>query len=296
MGVLYLLAVALLFLFELLHVIVDLFLLLIEDLVLLEVFSTILLLVFQIAIDVFDVPLVRFNHSFDLSNLFLLLLSLSVVLFDPVHQPLTSLGEWQIHLVSLQFQIFLFLYKLDLFFTEVLSALLEGILLQPVFELCQLLVDIVEFLAVYLNFVVQPVVFALKLLILIALLRIKIIQTSFVSVIDFLNLLLIAGKLIFHILFLGEQGVQMVLLFLILVADVDVQIFDVFGFGVAAVFVESQVVIGQFAFKLADILDQHLITALESQVLGIIAVDVIDFTFHLRDFIGDFIVLVLHEI
>ena len=244
LGVLYLLAVALLFLFELLHVIVDLFLLLIEDLVLLEVFSTILLLVFQITIDVFDVPLVRFNHSFDLSNLFLLLLCLSVVLFDPVHQPLTSLWEWQIHLVSLQFQIFLFLDELDLFFTEVLSALLESVLLQPVFELGQLLVDIVELLAVYLNLVVQPVVFALKLLILIALLRIQIIQTSFISVVDFLNLLLIAGKLIFHVFFLGEQGVQMVFLFLVLVADVDVQIFDVFGFGVAAVFVESQVVIG----------------------------------------------------
>ena len=57
--------------------------------------------------------------------------------------------------------------------------------------------------------------------------------------------------------------------------------------------VEGQVVVGQLTFELAHVLDQHFVAALESEVLGVVLVDVVHFLLHLLDLVGDLVVLVL---
>jgi len=103
LGLLDLLDVTRLLFLVTLHVIVDLFLLFVEDFVLLHVLATVLLLVLQVVVDVFDVPLISFNHPAHVSNLFLLLFDFCVILLDAVHEPLASFWEWKIHLVCLEF-------------------------------------------------------------------------------------------------------------------------------------------------------------------------------------------------
>lgn len=88
-----LLVVAFLLNFKLLKVFVYLFLLLVKDLVLLHVFTAIFLFVLQIILDIFDVPLISFNNSSNIINLFLLLLDLCIVLLDSIHKSFTSLWE-----------------------------------------------------------------------------------------------------------------------------------------------------------------------------------------------------------
>ena len=101
LGLFDLLVVALLLLLKLLHILVDLLLLLVEDLVLLEIFAAVLLLVLQVVVDVLDVALVSLDHPAHIRDFFLLLLDLSVVLLDAVHQSLAGLGEGQIHFIGL---------------------------------------------------------------------------------------------------------------------------------------------------------------------------------------------------
>jgi len=103
LGLLDLLEVTRLLFLVTLHVIVDLFLLFVEDFVFLHVLAAILFLVLQVVVDVFDVPLVSFDHPAHVSNLFLLLFNFCVVLLDAVHEPLASFWEWKIHLVCLEF-------------------------------------------------------------------------------------------------------------------------------------------------------------------------------------------------
>lgn len=127
-GFLYLFEVTCLLLLIAFHVIVNLLLLFVEDFVLLHVLAAILLLVLQVVVDVLDVSLICLDHSTHISNLFFLLLDLRVVLLDAIHKPLTRFWKWKIHLVCLELKIFLLFCKLELFFTKVLSTLLEGVL------------------------------------------------------------------------------------------------------------------------------------------------------------------------
>jgi len=85
------------------------------------------------------------------------------------------------------------------------------------------------------------------------------------------------------------------LLLIVLVLNVDIEVLDIFGFCVAAMLVQGQVVVCQLALVLAHVLDQHFVPALKREVFGVVAVDVIDLLLHLPDFLCDFSVLLLHE-
>lgn len=177
-----------------------------------------------------------------------------------------------------------------------LGTLLESVLFQLVFELRQSLVDIFELLTVRLDFAVQAVVFPLEFLVLVSLLWVEVVQAGFVSVVNLLDLLLVAGQFVLHVFFLSKQRVQMVLLFVVLVLDVHVQVVDIFWLSVATVLVQCQVVVGQLALILADVFDQHFVAPFESEVLGIVAVDIVDLLLHFLDFVRDLTVLLLHQV
>jgi len=139
------------FFFEALHELVDLALLLVEDLVLLglAVFSTRTLtpagfLLLQVLLYLLYVTLVRFDHFADISNILLELFDLSVVLLDPVEEAFTCLRERQIHFIGLEFEVVLALDESRLFLLEVLSPLLEGVLLQARLGLNETGVDLLE--------------------------------------------------------------------------------------------------------------------------------------------------------
>ena len=85
------------------------------------------------------------------------------------------------------------------------------------------------------------------------------------------------------------------LLFIVLVLDVHEEVLDVLGFGVAAVLVQGQVVVCQLTLVLANIFDEHFVPAFQSKVLGVIAVDVVNFLLHLSDLLCNFSVLCLHQ-
>jgi len=99
------------------------------------------------------------------------------------------------------------------------------------------LVDFLEFCSVDVDFIYKTVVFTFKLLILVTLLWVEIVETRLVGIVDLLNLLLIAVQLVFHVLLLRKQPVEMSFLLLILVFDVRVQVLDVFWLSVTAVLV-----------------------------------------------------------
>ena len=120
-----------LFLFETLHEIVDLTLLLVEDLVLLSLTvlssSTLTparLLLLKILLDLLDVALVGLDHLADIGDILLELFDLSVVLLDSVEEAFTGLGEGQVHLVGLQFEVVLPLDECGLLLLQVLCSLL----------------------------------------------------------------------------------------------------------------------------------------------------------------------------
>jgi len=227
-----LLAVLVLLRLELLHVLVNLFLLFVEDLVLLHVIATVLLLVFQVVVDVFDVPLVCLDDLADVSQLLVLLLDLRVVLFDAIHQTLSRLGEGKVHLVGLQLEVLLSFRQLDFLVAQMLGTLLERVLLQSVLRVLHALVHVVEVLAVNLDFVGQSRVLTLERLVLVALLRVEVVQTGLVGEVNVLDLLLVAGQFVLHVLLLGEESVQVTLLLVVLVLDVHVKVLDIFGLGV----------------------------------------------------------------
>jgi hypothetical protein len=291
-----LLAVLILLRLKLLHVLVDLLLLFVEDFVLLHVVATILLLVFQVVVDVLDVPLVCLDDFADVGQLLVLLLDLRVVLLDAVHQTLSRLGEGQVHLVSLQFEVLLPFRQLDLLIAQMLSTLLESVLLQTILRVLHALVHVIEVLAVNLNFIRKSRVLALERLVLVALLRVEVVQTGFVGEVDVLDLLLVTSQFVLHVFLLGEESVEVALLLVVLVLDVHEEVLDIFGLSVGAVLVEGQVVVGQLAFELAHVLDEHLVAALESQVLCVVLVDVVDFLLHLLDLVSDLVVFVLEQV
>ena len=59
-------------------------------------------------------------------------------------------------------------------------------------------------MAIHLDFVVEPVVFAFELFVFIALLRIQVVETRLVGIVDLLDLLLISVQLVFHVLLLRK--------------------------------------------------------------------------------------------
>ena len=177
-----------------------------------------------------------------------------------------------------------------------LSALLEGVLLQTVLGSSEALRNFLELLSLKANFVLQIVVLLLELLVLIALLGVEIVEAGFISEVDIVDLLLIRIDLILHVALLGKEGVQMSSLFVILVLDMHVKCLDILGLRIAAMLIKGQVVIGEVTLKLAHILDQSFILAFKLQVSGVVSVDFINFGLHFVDLGGNLVVLVPHQV
>ena len=85
-------------------------------------------------------------------------------------------------------------------------------------------------------------------------------------------------------------------LLIILVLDVHEEGFDIFGFGVGAVLIESQVVVGELAFTAADFLDESLVFAFEVDVGRVVLIDVFDLLLHLLNLACDFDILILEQV
>lgn len=81
-------------------------------------------------------------------------------------------------------------------------------------------------------------------------------------------------------------------LLIVLVLDMHIKRFDIFWFRVAAMFIESEVIVGQVSLKLAYVFNQGFVLALESEICRVILVDVVNFLFHFGDLRRNVIVLV----
>lgn len=103
-----------------------------------------------------------------------------------------------------------------------LCSLLQGVCLQAGLGLSKSLVDFVELTALVVDFSQQLLVIILVFFVVVPLFRVKVIELSFVGKVNFLNLLLIAVNLIFHVSLLAEQTVQMDSLLVVLVFYVHV--------------------------------------------------------------------------
>ncbi len=144
-----------------------------------------------------------------------------------------------------------------------LGTLFERVLLQTIFSRLKTRSNFFKLLALDSNLVSQAIVFVLEFLILIALLRVQVVQTGLVGKVDIIDLLLVRVELVLHVALLSKQGVQVRALLIVLVFDVHKQSLNVLRLGVTSVLVEGQVIVGQVAFELSDIFDQSLVFALQ---------------------------------
>jgi hypothetical protein len=216
--------------------------------------------------------------------------------FDTVHESFTSFWERKVHFVGLEFKITLAFSEGIFFFTQVLGALFEGILLKTSFSLHKSVRDFFKLTTVIIDLVLETKVVVLQFFIVIALLGVEVVKLGLVSVVDVLDLLLVTLELILHLTLLSEQVIEGGLLLIVLVLNVHIQSFDVIGLGITSVFVQSQVVIGELTFVLADIFDEGLVLTLEVEVSGVVLVDVFDLLLHLGDFSHDFTVFALQKV
>lgn len=99
-------------------------------------------------------------------------------------------------------------------------------------------------------------VFFLEFLVVIALLWIQIVETSFILVIDFLDLLLVLLDFGFTVALLAKQNVKMCALLVILVLDMHIESLNVLWLCVASVLVECQIVVCQLSFVFTDVFDE----------------------------------------
>lgn len=115
-------------------------------------------------------------------------------------------------------------------------------------------------MTIHLNFIVEPVVFTFEFLVFITLLRIQIVETRLVGIIDFLDLLLISLQLVFHVFLFCKQSVEVGLLLIVLVLYMHEKIFDVLGFSVTSVLIQGQVIICQLTLVLSNIFNEHFVS------------------------------------
>lgn len=132
---------------KLLHKIIDLLFLLIENFVLLGLIL-IRLLLLQVLFNFFDVSLIGLNDLSNIVDIFFDLLDFCVILLDSVKQSLSGFGERQVHFVGLQLQVFLSLSECGSFLFQVLSSLLQGVLLQSGLGLNETRVDLFKIISV----------------------------------------------------------------------------------------------------------------------------------------------------
>lgn len=284
-------------LLELLSEVIDFLFLLVKNLEFLGVLVAFRLgIARQIVFNVANRLGVSFHDLARVGQFLLLHLNLGVVLLNTVHEALASLGKRQVHLVGLQLEVLLALRELGLLVAEMLRALLEGIGAETHLSLGEAAVDLLELLALLVDVGHEALVIGLELLVFVALLGVQVVQLGFVGVVNFLNLLLVRLNLVLHVALLREEGVEVLALLVVLVLDVDVERFDVFGLSVGAVLVEGQVVVGEFAFVAAHIFDEGLVLALQREVGVVVLVDVFDLLLHLGNLGHNVVVLALQQV
>ena len=253
-------------------------------------------LVTQLVVDVSNVPVVVIDHFAHVGNVLLLLLDLTIVLLDAVHEALSSLREWEIVLVALKFEVVLFLLKISLFFAKNLGALFEIVLLQTGLSIHKSVGNFLKLLALNSNLALEALVFKLQPLVLVTLLRVQVVQACLVGEVNIADLLLVRVRFVLHVTVLSKKGIEVPALLIVLTLDVLEKSFDVLRLSFASVLVLSQVVVGQVTFKLANILDQGLVLAFKSEISGIIRVNGFHLCLHLVDLSSDVIVLVPHQV
>jgi hypothetical protein len=86
-------------------------------------------LVVKVIINLLDAPVVLVDCLSHFGDLLVLLLDLSVLLLDAIHETLSSLRERKISFVGLELKVLFFLHKDGLFLTEMLGSLFQGVLL-----------------------------------------------------------------------------------------------------------------------------------------------------------------------
>lgn len=101
---------------------------------------------------------------------------------------------------------------------------------------------------------------------------------------------------VLHISFFAEQAIKVHSLLVVLVFNVHKERLYVLRLRIGAMFVQSQIVISELAFVLADVLNQGLVLALKSDVGLVVLVDVFYLLLHFLNFASDFNVLLLHLI
>ena len=80
---------------------------------------------------------------------------------------------------------------MGLLVTQMLGTLLQSVLAEDALSMSQLSVDVLEFLTGLLNFTQELLIISLVLLVIIALLGVQVVKLSFVSEVDFLDLLFV---------------------------------------------------------------------------------------------------------
>lgn len=107
-----------------------------------------------------------------------------------------------------------------LFVAQMLSSLLKSVLLESVFSLPQARVDFFKFVTVIIDLTQELIVVLLQLFVLVSLLWVQIVKFCFISKVDFLDLLLVAMNLVFHVTFFAEKSVEVGPLLVVLVLNV----------------------------------------------------------------------------
>ena len=115
--------------FILLHELIDFLLFLVQNLVLLLLVTRLTTLVVEVIINLLDTPVVLVDCLSHFGDLLVLLLDLSVLLLDAIHETLSSFRERKIGFVGLELKVLLLLLEDGLFLTEMLGSLFQGVLL-----------------------------------------------------------------------------------------------------------------------------------------------------------------------
>jgi hypothetical protein len=125
-----------------------------------------------------------------------------------------------------------------LFVAQMLSSLLKSVLLESVFSLPQSRVDFFKFVTVIIDLTQELVVVLLQLFVLVSLLWVQIVKFGFISKVDFLDLLLAALNLVFHVTFFAEKSVQVGSLLVVLVLNVHKEGLDVLWLSIRSMLVQ----------------------------------------------------------
>ena len=109
----------------------------------------------QLVVNISDVPVVGINHLAHVSNVLLLLLDLTIVLLDAVHEALSGLSERKVVFVANELEVVLSLLKISLFFAKNLGALFQIVLLQTSLRIHQSVGDVIKLLALKTDLALQ---------------------------------------------------------------------------------------------------------------------------------------------